>query len=145
MLHNLQSVNSLLICMCIIISRNQLVNSRFVSPFSSNQKGLCRFGNSIGCCYGWKRNQAFQCEPVCKEPCEYGSCTGPDKCTCDPGYMGKTCSDDYNECRDNVCQHRCMNTKGSYRCYCRHGYVLSEDGRTCYRKYCGNIRAGLTS
>ncbi len=30
-----------------------------------------------------------------------------------------------------ICQQRCTNLWGSYRCHCRPGFRLSSDGRTC--------------
>ncbi|XP_071332764.1 fibulin-2-like isoform X2 [Trachinotus anak] len=42
--------------------------------------------------------------------------------------------EDMDECliyEGNICQHRCVNTPGSFRCECFTGYVLQEDGFTC--------------
>ncbi|KFZ63603.1 Nephronectin, partial [Podiceps cristatus] len=43
-----------------------------------------------------------------------------------------TASRDLNECglKPRPCKHRCMNTYGSYKCYCLNGYMLMPDG-TC--------------
>ncbi|KAM7419442.1 hypothetical protein PAMA_016521 [Pampus argenteus] len=40
---------------------------------------------------------------------------------------------DVNECGflERPCSQRCMNTHGSYRCYCEPGYTLNADGYTC--------------
>lgn len=39
---------------------------------------------------------------------------------------------DVNECDANPCSQECANVYGSYQCYCRHGYQLSDmDGITC--------------
>lgn len=39
---------------------------------------------------------------------------------------------DINECEASPCQHECINTDGSYICYCRPGYKLSKiDGKSC--------------
>ncbi|KAF3815494.1 hypothetical protein GH733_016447, partial [Mirounga leonina] len=67
---------------------------------------------------------------VCRPQCKHGECIGPDKCKCHPGYAGKTCSQDLNECglKPRPCKHRCMNTQGSYKCYCLSGYMLMPDG-----------------
>lgn len=37
---------------------------------------------------------------------------------------------DLNECglKPRPCEHRCMNTYGSYKCYCLNGYMLMHDG-----------------
>ncbi|XP_069828547.1 epidermal growth factor-like protein 6 isoform X2 [Dendropsophus ebraccatus] len=79
---------------------------------SPNTQGLCRYGTKTECCYGWKRNSKGQCE-------------------------------DLNECglKPRPCEHRCMNTHGSYKCYCLNGYMLMPDGscsnsRTCAMSNC---------
>ncbi|KPP59687.1 hypothetical protein Z043_122370 [Scleropages formosus] len=43
---------------------------------------------------------------------------------------GATPSPDLNECglKPRPCKHRCMNTYGSYKCYCLNGYMLLPDG-----------------
>lgn len=40
---------------------------------------------------------------------------------------------DVNECRyyQGVCDHKCENTEGSYRCSCTSGFQLSNDGSSC--------------
>ncbi|KAM5255306.1 nephronectin isoform 5-T5 [Ctenodactylus gundi] len=92
--------------------------------------GLCRYGGRIDCCWGWARQSWGQCQPVCQPQCKHGECVGPNKCKCHPGYAGKTCNQDLNECglKPRPCKHRCMNTFGSYKCYCLNGYMLMPDG-----------------
>ncbi|XP_074084857.1 nephronectin isoform X4 [Macrotis lagotis] len=92
--------------------------------------GLCRYGGRIDCCWGWTRQSWGQCQPVCQPRCKHGECIGPNKCKCHPGYSGKTCNQDLNECglKPRPCKHRCMNTYGSYKCYCLNGYMLMPDG-----------------
>lgn len=37
-----------------------------------------------------------------------------------------------NECSSSPCSQECANVYGSYQCYCRRGYQLSDvDGVTC--------------
>ncbi|XP_056224869.1 nephronectin-like isoform X2 [Seriola aureovittata] len=79
----------------------------------------------------------------CQQGCKHGECVGPDRCKCHPGYTGKACNQDLNECglKPRPCKHRCMNTPGSYKCYCLDGYTLQPDGscrnaRTCYHANC---------
>ncbi|XP_068121412.1 epidermal growth factor-like protein 6 [Hyperolius riggenbachi] len=110
---------------------------------SPNIPGLCRYGSKSECCYGWKRNSKGLCEAVCEEGCKHGECVGPNKCKCFPGFTGKSCSQDLNECglKPRPCEHRCMNTHGSYKCYCLNGYMLMPDGscsnsRTCAMANC---------
>lgn len=44
-------------------------------------------------------------------------------------------SADLNECETNPCSQECANVYGSYQCYCRRGYQLSDiDGMTCEGK-----------
>ncbi|XP_006869397.1 PREDICTED: nephronectin isoform X2 [Chrysochloris asiatica] len=92
--------------------------------------GLCRYGGRIDCCWGWARQSWGQCQPVCQPQCKHGECIGPNKCKCHPGYAGKSCNQDLNECglKPRPCKHRCMNTYGSYKCYCLNGYMLMPDG-----------------
>ncbi|XP_075446329.1 epidermal growth factor-like protein 6 isoform X2 [Ascaphus truei] len=114
---------------------------QFIS--SPNIPGVCRYGTKIECCYGWKRNSKGQCEAVCEQGCKHGECVGANKCKCFPGFTGKSCSQDLNECglKPRPCEHRCMNTHGSYKCYCLNGYLLMPDGscsnsRTCAMANC---------
>ncbi|XP_042536446.1 epidermal growth factor-like protein 6 [Dipodomys spectabilis] len=109
----------------------------------ARQPGVCHYGTKLACCYGWKRNSKGVCEAVCEPGCKFGECVGPNKCRCFPGYTGKTCSQDVNECgvKARPCQHRCVNTHGSYKCFCLSGYMLMPDAtcmnsRTCARINC---------
>ncbi|TKS67127.1 Epidermal growth factor-like protein 6 [Collichthys lucidus] len=110
---------------------------------TGNQAGVCRYGRRLECCYGWKKNSKGLCEAQCEHGCKHGECVGPNKCKCFPGYTGKTCNQDLNECglKPRPCEHRCMNSHGSYKCYCLNGYTLMPDGscansRTCSLAHC---------
>lgn len=89
------------------------------------------------CCQGWKKRHpgALTCdEAICAKPCLNGGvCSRPDQCKCGPGWGGKHCHVDVDECRTGVtlCSHHCLNTAGSFTCGCPHGLVLGLDGRTC--------------
>ncbi|XP_062372723.1 nephronectin [Sardina pilchardus] len=98
-------------------------------------EGVCVFGRSTGCCHGWRNESGF-CQPICVKPCIRGSCVGPDACSCQEGYQGQQCSEDVNECGlpTRPCSHSCMNTIGSYRCYCDPGYSLNMDQTTCTKE-----------
>ncbi|XP_066115178.1 epidermal growth factor-like protein 8 isoform X1 [Saccopteryx bilineata] len=89
------------------------------------------------CCQGWRKRHpgALTCdEAVCTKPCLNGGvCIRPDRCECAPGWGGKHCHVDVDECRAGVplCSHRCLNTAGSFTCTCPPGLVLGPGGRSC--------------
>ncbi|XP_035879771.1 epidermal growth factor-like protein 8 isoform X4 [Phyllostomus discolor] len=89
------------------------------------------------CCQGWKKRHpgALTCdEAICAKPCLNGGvCIRPDQCECAPGWGGKHCHVDVDECRTSVtlCSHRCLNTAGSFLCGCPQGLVLGPDRRSC--------------
>ncbi|XP_054754615.2 uncharacterized protein LOC129260688 [Lytechinus pictus] len=105
---------------------------------------ICRYGRfKRDCCPGWRRNAQGDCEPVCTVSCgPHGTCVAPPRrCKCHPGWVGDFCEKDTNECAVIPCQHRCMNTVGSYKCYCDNGYYLQDDGKSCGRDdRCNSIR-----
>ncbi|XP_030643078.1 epidermal growth factor-like protein 6 [Chanos chanos] len=134
------SILSLLFCVSCV-NADIYRQSRQVS--GGNVPGVCRYGRKLECCYGWRKNAKGHCEAQCEHGCKHGECVGPNKCKCYPGYTGKTCSQDLNECglKPRPCEHRCMNTFGSYICYCLNGYTLMPDGscansRTCALAHC---------
>ncbi|CAJ1055915.1 fibulin-7-like [Xyrichtys novacula] len=67
---------------------------------------------------------------------------GSTRCTCDVGFTisgrdNNICTD-IDECRlfplgqpGRLCVHRCVNTPGSFHCFCPLGYNLANDGRSC--------------
>ncbi|XP_017510370.2 epidermal growth factor-like protein 8 isoform X2 [Manis javanica] len=91
----------------------------------------------VVCCQGWKKRHpgALTCdEAICAKPClNRGVCVGPEQCECAPGWGGKHCHVDVDECRAGVtfCSHHCLNTAGSFTCGCPRGLVLGPNGRTC--------------
>ncbi|KAM7156539.1 nephronectin isoform 5-T5 [Molossus nigricans] len=111
--------------------------------------GLCRYGGRIDCCWGWARQSWGQCQPfyvlrqriarircqlkaVCQPQCKHGDCIGPNKCKCHPGYAGKTCNQDIDECATGRAScprfRQCVNTFGSYICKCHTGFDLMYIG-----------------
>ena len=58
------------------------------------------------------------------------TCDNVRGCVCKPGYTGISCAVDVDECEHNpnICGDRqlCVNTIGSYRCVCQHGFVRSK-------------------
>uniref|UniRef100_A0A8C7E9B9 Nephronectin n=1 Tax=Nothoprocta perdicaria TaxID=30464 RepID=A0A8C7E9B9_NOTPE len=121
----------LLLAACLCLAAAADFDRRWPRQIISSA-GLCRFGSRVDCCWGWARLAWGQCQPICQPGCKHGECIGPNKCKCHPGYTGKTCNQDLNECglKPRPCKHRCMNTYGSYKCYCLNGYMLMPDG-TC--------------
>lgn len=94
--------------------------------------------DQYACCPGWARHHptAHSCnKPVCSQECRNAAtCSKPDHCVCAPGWTGKTCETDVDECKhekDNKCEQKCVNTRGSYQCECFDEFLLLDDGRTC--------------
>ncbi|XP_011153397.1 latent-transforming growth factor beta-binding protein 4 [Harpegnathos saltator] len=90
------------------------------------------------CCPGWSQitHLSFGCnKPTCLVPCLNGGiCTSPGKCTCPKGYVGNQCQTDVDECAtEKPCGQLCTNLPGSYRCHCRVGFQLQQDGQSCRR------------
>ncbi|KAM8952711.1 epidermal growth factor-like protein 8 [Pelodytes ibericus] len=91
------------------------------------------------CCPGWRKKDVSSesCEEaVCHKPCQNGgTCIKPNMCRCPPGWGGRYCHVDIDECRrpSLVCPQRCVNTRGSFRCECHSGFTLQEDGKSCVK------------
>ncbi|KYN40195.1 Epidermal growth factor-like protein 7 [Trachymyrmex septentrionalis] len=90
------------------------------------------------CCPGWSQitHLSFGCnKPTCPAPCLNGGiCTSPSKCTCPKGFTGNQCQTDVDECViEKPCGQLCTNLPGRYRCHCRVGFQLQEDGQSCRR------------
>ncbi|XP_059845641.1 collagen and calcium-binding EGF domain-containing protein 1 [Hypanus sabinus] len=125
---------------------NKIITSEYPCLKTSGEVATC-FRKK--CCRGYKFVLG-QCIPedydVCSgAPCEQ-QCTdnfGRVLCTCYPGYYfdrmrhknrEKPYCLDIDECtksNGSVCSHICLNTPGSYRCLCKEGFYLKEDGKTC--------------
>ncbi|XP_026234439.1 fibulin-5-like isoform X2 [Anabas testudineus] len=50
---------------------------------------------------------------------------------------------DINECREKICEWRCVNLPGSHRCICPRGYILQKDGRR-YINECSQKNGGCS-
>ncbi|XP_030881216.1 nephronectin [Leptonychotes weddellii] len=101
--------------------------------------GLCRYGGRIDCCWGWARRSWGQCQPfyvlrqrIARIRCQlkdplllHVSLDLPVRLALESPFFS-----DLNECglKPRPCKHRCMNTQGSYKCYCLSGYMLMPDG-----------------
>ncbi|XP_071087199.1 fibrillin-1-like [Haliotis cracherodii] len=67
------------------------------------------------------------------------------KCVCAQGFAGTpsdgvTCMD-INECdvENGQCEHRCINSPGSFSCTCRLSYTLQDDMKSCRRVTCPTL------
>ncbi|XP_029164950.1 protein HEG homolog 1 [Nylanderia fulva] len=94
--------------------------------------------SSFFCCPGWSQvtHLSFGCnKPTCPVSCLNGGiCTSLGKCTCPKGYTGNQCQTDVDECTiEKPCGQLCINVPGSYRCHCRIGFQLQQDGQSCRR------------
>ncbi|XP_043939120.1 epidermal growth factor-like protein 8 [Protopterus annectens] len=96
--------------------------------------------SSYICCQGWRKKHpsAHTCDiAVCYKPCQNGgTCVSPNSCQCRPGWGGKYCQIDVDECNAPVrfCSQRCINTPGSYHCECSPGYILGNDDKSCVKQ-----------
>ncbi|XP_047185371.1 epidermal growth factor-like protein 7 isoform X1 [Scophthalmus maximus] len=88
------------------------------------------------CCPGWRRFHSHNCNrALCGDACvNGGTCLRPDQCACPPGWTGRRCQSDVDECSEQrPCAQGCVNTAGSYRCTCTGGFGPAGDGRSCQR------------
>ncbi|XP_051560876.1 growth arrest-specific protein 6-like isoform X1 [Myxocyprinus asiaticus] len=115
------------------------------------QNGRCdhECNNTVGsyhcsCRHGYRLSGHHTCLDVdeCVETpdvCGTATCLniiGSYDCLCEEGYVydnnTKSCVD-VDECESHVCEEECVNTAGSFRCYCdgRQGKRLGPDQRNC--------------
>ncbi|XP_076991087.1 growth arrest-specific protein 6 [Tamandua tetradactyla] len=98
---------------------------KYGSPYTKNP-------NFVTCA----KNLPDQCTP---NPCDKEgtqACQdlmGNFYCLCRPGWSGRLCDTDVNECnhQNGGCNQICFNKLGSFHCACYSGYTLTSDGRTC--------------
>uniref|UniRef100_A0A8C1UGS6 Growth arrest-specific 6 n=1 Tax=Cyprinus carpio TaxID=7962 RepID=A0A8C1UGS6_CYPCA len=117
----------------------------------SRGNGACEHdcNNTMGsyhcsCRHGYELSGHHKCLDVneCVETpdvCGSAHCSnlnGRYECLCEEGFVydniTKSCVD-VDECESDVCEEECVNTKGSFRCYCdgRQGKRLGQDLRSC--------------
>ncbi|NXT71392.1 EGFL7 protein, partial [Chaetops frenatus] len=76
----------------------------------------------------------FPLTALCWEPCQNGgSCAFPGRCSCPPGWTGRACQTDVDECasQSHGCSQLCINTAGSFHCACQDGFSLAADNKGC--------------
>ncbi|XP_065552055.1 epidermal growth factor-like protein 7 isoform X3 [Lathamus discolor] len=89
------------------------------------------------CCPGWSRadGHALGCNrALCSGPCQHGgTCALPNRCICPPGWTGRACQTDVDECagQSHGCSQLCLNTAGSFHCACWEGFSLAADRKSC--------------
>ncbi|CAD5110882.1 DgyrCDS247 [Dimorphilus gyrociliatus] len=89
-------------------------------------------GYSCECSEGYERKSSGVCEPVCPG-CLHGSCTAPNKCSCNFGYVGTNCT---IECQCNG-HSDCESAKNPHICLkCEHGTT----GKNCEK--CAPLHVG---
>ncbi|XP_078086463.1 thrombomodulin [Mustelus asterias] len=99
-----------------------------------------RCSNTIGSfscsCYNYYQpdpEDFTKCVVSCDtDPCD-ARCVGDD-CNCPTGYIINDATHmcfDIDECESNPCDEECTNTFGSYKCDCKEGFELQEDGTSC--------------
>ncbi|XP_057308374.1 uncharacterized protein LOC130646225 isoform X1 [Hydractinia symbiolongicarpus] len=86
--------------------------------------------------YSYVCKRKNHCYKHCKNNAKCQQSNTEAVCICTNGYTGPTCNEDLNECEliEGLCQYRCVNTKGSYKCVCPNSAVLGQDGRACKDK-----------
>lgn len=136
------------------MKQKTILNQKLFSSFPSGFKHRVTKQYIHNCCPGWaqvsksshgctKRNlyknfgklflQNYKLSAICKQSCKNGGkCVKPDMCSCPPGFTGRHCELDVNEClEEKPCDQACYNTLGSYYCICRDGFQLMGDKQSC--------------
>ncbi|XP_073823616.1 nimrod A isoform X2 [Musca autumnalis] len=79
------------------------------------------------CCAGYDGNLSINdtvCKPVCRSGCGRGYCMKPDVCSCEPGYMGKHCT--------QRCDHDHWGLECKNLCQCHNGAACDNKSGTCH-------------
>ncbi|XP_076347682.1 epidermal growth factor-like protein 8 isoform X1 [Tachypleus tridentatus] len=109
----------------------------YETAYRTVYKSVPRTETTYECCPGWTRRSpaAHGCmEAICSHSCKNGgTCSRPNQCSCLPGWTGRTCEKVENKClkHNGNCEHKCVNTPGSYSCECHDGFILQKDGKSC--------------
>ncbi|XP_046812020.1 uncharacterized protein LOC111682922 [Lucilia cuprina] len=79
------------------------------------------------CCSGYEGNISINdtvCKPVCRGGCGRGYCLKPDECSCEPGYMGKHCT--------QRCDHDHWGLECKNQCLCHNGAACDNKSGICH-------------
>ncbi|CAF0737282.1 unnamed protein product [Didymodactylos carnosus] len=121
------------------------------------EKTLKCDGTNEDCILG---NDERDCPTYTSKMCVNNTCSAPNqnckgyfyrkRCVCEGGYrLNYTTGlcEDVNECSEKtICDHYCINLKGSYRCGCAENYQLNIDKHTCsLRKTSDTIESYMIS
>ncbi|XP_055923564.1 epidermal growth factor-like protein [Eupeodes corollae] len=87
------------------------------------------------CCEGYERNPHIyrKCDPICRDDCPNGICTGPETCLCLPGNVR-----DYEENCVPICPIGCRNgnCQPDGSCVCKPGYILDAVTKQFCKPHC---------
>uniref|UniRef100_A0A8C1HCY8 Growth arrest-specific protein 6 n=1 Tax=Cyprinus carpio carpio TaxID=630221 RepID=A0A8C1HCY8_CYPCA len=98
----------------------------------------CRHGYTLSghhTCLGEYVDECVETPDVCGSA-RCSNLDGSFECLCEEGFVydniTRSCVD-VDECETHVCEEECVNTPGSFRCYCdgRQGKRLGQDFRSC--------------
>ncbi|XP_060090495.1 vitamin K-dependent protein S [Heteronotia binoei] len=98
----------------------------------SCEDGYFMLPNKLNC---RDRNECMLNQNICGTA-QCKNTPGKYECECAEGYAynstTKKC-EDVDECTENVCSQMCINSPGSYMCYCdgKKGFKLAKDMKTC--------------
>ena len=92
-------------------------------------------------CVSNDQNQKV-CKSGCEDsPCVHGNCTekrgGDFECTCEPGYDGRLCDNEIDECKLELCENNatCVDKVADFECICAPGY----NGTYCGISMCAGV------
>ncbi|XP_067048352.1 uncharacterized protein [Acropora muricata] len=123
---------------CVSINFNVIADSSGLHECELNNVTHRSYGHELknkdG--YLYKAAQSACDKRRCKNggTCQSGYTDKGYRCLCPPQWASHDCDKDVNECEQeqmNLCDKNafCENTKGSYNCHCKHGFV--GDGFNC--------------